>query len=101
MMVILMVFYIYGELVLSGVGPILGNGQKQPLEVFCKKKVFLEIAQSSQENTCNREAFSYGFCEISEKTFFPEHLWATASKWVLNLGGIAPGKGNISKVAIQ
>ena len=37
MMVILMVFYIYGELVLNGVGPILGNGQKQPPEVFYKK----------------------------------------------------------------
>ena len=38
MMVILMVFYTYGELVLRGVGPILGNGQKQPPEVFCKNR---------------------------------------------------------------
>ena len=37
MMVILMVFYTYGELGLTGVGPILGNVQKQPLEVFYKK----------------------------------------------------------------
>ena len=37
MMVILMVFYTYGELVLTG-GPILGNVQKQPLEVFYKKR---------------------------------------------------------------
>ena len=26
--------------------------QKQPLEVFCKKKVLLQISQNSQENTC-------------------------------------------------
>ena len=34
MMVILIAFHTYGELVLRGVGPILGNGQKQPPEVF-------------------------------------------------------------------
>ena len=39
MTVILMVFYTYGELVYRGVGPILGNGQKQPPEVFYKKGV--------------------------------------------------------------
>ena len=26
--------------------------QKQPLEAFCEKKVFLEFLQNSQENTC-------------------------------------------------
>ena len=31
--------------------------QKQPPEVFCKKKVFLEILQNSQENTCARVSF--------------------------------------------
>ena len=31
--------------------------QKRPLEVFCKKKVFLEISQNSQENTCARLFF--------------------------------------------
>ena len=45
MMVILMVFYIYGELVHRGVGPILGNGQKQPPEVFYKKGVLRNFAQ--------------------------------------------------------
>ena len=30
------------------------NVQKQPPEAFCKKKVFLEISQNSQENTCAR-----------------------------------------------
>ena len=49
----------------------------------------------------HRKAFSCGFCEISKKNFFTEHLWATASKWVWNLGTIAPGKWNVSKVAIQ
>ena len=55
------------------------------------KKVFLEILQSSQENTCGRasflikketlaQVFSYEFCEISKNTFFTEHFWATASK---------------------
>ena len=59
------------------------------------EKVFLEISQSSQENTCTRvsfliklqalgcnfikketlaQAFSCEFCEISKNTFFIEHL---------------------------
>ena len=65
------------------------------------KKVFLEILQNSQENTCARVPFlikfqaftpqvynfikketveqvlSCEFCEISKKTFFTEHVWAT------------------------
>ena len=65
--------------------------QKQPPEVFCKKKVFLEILQNSQEKQrlfFNKVAgfrqtlvqvFSCEFCEISKKTFFTEHLSATAS----------------------
>ena len=31
--------------------------QKQPPEVFCKKKVFLEISQNSQEKTYRRVSF--------------------------------------------
>ena len=31
---------------------IICTMQKQPPEVFCKKKVFLKILQESQENTC-------------------------------------------------
>ena len=31
--------------------------QKQPLEVFCKKNVFLKISQISQENTCGEVSF--------------------------------------------
>ena len=60
------------------------------------KKLFLEISQNSQENTCARasffiksfffikketlaEVFSCEFYGISEKTFFTEHLWTTVS----------------------
>ena len=70
--------------------------QKQPPKVW---KLFLEISQNSQENTCVRvsflvklhasatllkktlaQVFSCEFCEISQNTFFTEHL-ATASNW--------------------
>ena len=61
------------------------------------EKMFLEISQNSQENTCaflmklqasacnfiKKEAlsqvFSCEFCEISKNIFFTEHLWATTS----------------------
>ena len=67
------------------------------------KKVFLEISQSSQENTCARvsffnkvaglacnfikkealaHVFSCEFREISKNTFFTEHLWLTASDFI-------------------
>ena len=56
--------------------------QKQPTDVFYKKKVFLE---NSQENTfvrvCNfikketlTQVFSYKFYEIFQNTFFTEHI---------------------------
>ena len=35
--------------------------QKQPPEMLCKKKVFLEITQNSQENTCVRVSFIIKF----------------------------------------
>ena len=68
--------------------------KKQPPEVFCK------VLQNSQENTCARvsfliklqvsacnfmkketlaQVFSYEFCQISQNTFFIEHLRTTAS----------------------
>ena len=64
------------------------------------KKVFLEILQNSQENTCARvcfsvncrhntcnfikkealaQAFSCEICKVSIKPFLTEHLWAAAS----------------------
>ena len=56
-----------------------------------KEKVFLEMLQDSQENTCARvsvlpapetqvaQVLSCEFCEISKNTFFTEHLWTTVS----------------------
>ena len=74
--------------------------QKQPLEAFYKKKVFLKILQNSQENVCVRVSFlvkfqAYGLCnyikkeplelvffcefyKIFKNTFFIEHLRTTA-----------------------
>ena len=71
---------------------IIKNHQKQPPEVFCKKKMFLEISHNSQENTCPRvsfliklqappkketlaQLFSCEICEITKNTFFTEYLW--------------------------
>ena len=74
--------------------------QKQPQEVSCKKKVFLESSRNSQENSCPRasfliklhvacnfikkealaQVFSCEFCEIFKNTFFTEHLRTTTSK---------------------
>ena len=44
--------------------------QKQPPEVFYKRKVFLEISQNSQENTCARVSFLIKL----QASFFTEHL---------------------------
>ena len=58
-----------------------------------RKKVFLEILQNSQENTCATvsffcnfirketlaQVFSCEYCEISKNTFSTEHILATAS----------------------
>ena len=68
-----------------------------------QEKMFLEISQNSQENTCARvsflkkllapaallkktlaQVFSYEFCEISKNTFFTEHLRTTASELLSN-----------------
>ena len=56
-------------------------------EVFCKKKVFLELSQNSLESNCARasflilaQVFSCEFYEISKSTFSAEHLRTTASK---------------------
>ena len=37
---------------------LISDIQKQPPEVFCKKKVFLEVLQNSQENTRARVFFN-------------------------------------------
>ena len=66
------------------------------IEAVLSEKVFLEISQNLQENTCARASFliklqaslkketlalvlSCEFCEISKNTFFAEHIRVTAS----------------------
>ena len=66
----------------------------------CSVKVFSEILQNSQENTCARvsflkklqacnfilkkkilaQVFSWEFCKISKNTLFTRHVWTTASE---------------------
>ena len=68
-----------------------------------EKKVFLEISQNSQENTCPRclffdkvaglrpttllkkealaQVFYFEFCEIIKNNFFTEHLLTTTSEY--------------------
>ena len=65
---------------------LLEDFRKQPPKVVYKKKVFLEISQNSQKNTCARisfliklQVFSCEFCEISKSTIFTEHLRMSAS----------------------
>ena len=43
------------------------------------KKVFLQILQNSQEDTCGRVYF---LINTFKNTFFTEHLWATASVYI-------------------
>ena len=49
------------------------------------KKVFLEISQNSQENTCARATFLIKLqaYEISMNTFSTERLQATASEFLM------------------
>ena len=73
-------------------------GQKQPPEVFYNKRLFLELSQNSQENTCARVSFliklqvkacnfikkealvqACEFCEISKNTFLTRQMRVNAS----------------------
>ena len=60
----------------------------QPLEVFYKKKVFLEILQNSLENTYARVFFTKETlaqvlsCESFKNNFFWKYLRATTSEHV-------------------
>ena len=78
---------------------ILSKWMKVATRGVLSKKVFLEILQNPQENTCARfsflikllappatllkkrlaHVFSCEFCEISKNTFFTGHIWTTAS----------------------
>ena len=57
------------------------------------KKVFLEISQNSQENTCARvsflrlwhRCFPVNFVKFLRTPFLTEHLWTTASDTLLSL----------------
>ena len=92
---------IFTVIVLTSEKVIYSTYQKQPPEVFCKKKVFLEISHISK-HLCQRlffnkvaglkpqacsfikkgsltQVFSCKFCEISKNTFSAEHIWTTAS----------------------
>ena len=53
------------------------NWQKQPTEVFCKKRCYNFIKKETLT-----QVFSCEFCEISKNTFFTEHVWATAFELV-------------------
>ena len=76
-----------------------GVFQKQPSEVFCKKRCSEELRKIYGKNLCQSlffnkfaglraatllketlaQVFSCEFCEISKNNFFTEHLRATAS----------------------
>ena len=62
--------------------------QKQPPEVFCKKKMFLKISQK----TCNflkkeilAQVFSCEFCEIPKNMFSTEPAAETSRRLLLHL----------------
>ena len=69
------------------ISSVTNLGQKCSPEVFYEKcsmkKLFLEISQNSQENTCVRVSFliklqALGqYCEVSKNNLFTEHLRAS------------------------
>ena len=80
---------------------LLGDPPEAATRGVLQKKVFSEIPQNAQENTCASlffnqvagrnfitketlaQVFSCEFCEHFENTFFTKHLWATASVFCL------------------
>ena len=66
---------------------VLQKVQKQPPEVFWKKKVFLEILQNSRENACTSilaQVPSCEFCKISKNTFLQNTFGRLLLKVLLN-----------------
>ena len=57
--------------------------QKQPPEVFCKKKVFLDISQNSQENTCARVSFSIKLQALDLQLYLKRDSGTGVFLWVL------------------
>ena len=70
MMVILMVFYTYGELILRGVDPILGNGQKHPPKVFFTKRCSQKFRKIHRKKSVTEKHFPVDFAKFLRKTFF-------------------------------
>ena len=82
---------------------IFVNQRSSRLEVFCKKGVIRNFTKLTGKHLCQSllfnkvaglrpkafikketlaQVFSCQFCDISKNTFFTEHLWATASRYV-------------------
>ena len=68
------------------------KGQKQPPEVFCKKRCsFLEISQNPQENTCARVSFviklqgrACNFVKKETREQSEAEYWIEEKYWILN-----------------
>ena len=72
----------------------LHRNQKQLPEVFCKKRYSYDFSKFTGKHLCQylfdkvaglrpvtlAQVFSCEFWEISQNTFFTEHVWAAASK---------------------
>ena len=82
----------YLQQLFRGGTPSIALRQKQPPEVFCKKRSFSKFCKINQKapvpepwacNVIKRETllqvFSWEFCKISKNTFFREHLGTNAS----------------------
>ena len=57
------------ELVLRGVDAILGNGQKQPLEVFYRKGVLRNLTKFILKHLCTEKYFHVDFAKFLRKPF--------------------------------
>ena len=72
----------------------LGDKQKPPPELFCKKRCSRNFAKFTEKHLCQSllliklqlyqkktlaQGFSCEFCEISKNIFFKEYFWAAAS----------------------
>ena len=55
-----------------------GISQKQPPEVFCKKRYSYKFPTTLFKKETLVQVFSCEFWEISKNTFFTEPFWATA-----------------------
>ena len=70
MMVILMVFYTYGELILRGVDPILGNGQNHPPELLFTKRCSQKFRKIHRKKSVTEKHFPVDFAKFLRKPLF-------------------------------